>query len=284
MSFELIRNIIQNTEKSSTELIFELLIFLKEKINNLTTNIEFFSFMDSFLIILKNERKELSIFPVLFEKISFLIEQNKNNNLEDIKGNILKFISDVLDLNRITIENAIKFLINSQHIDRIITLSYSKLVFEVILKLDIKKIYICESRPLFEGLRLANELSSQTNAEIILITDALGPQIINYDIDCVLLGMDSWFSDNSIINKTGSFSLALTAKNNNIPVYVLGNSLKKVNYLSDEYNQINHNENDLKRSYNSIISKKIKILNNYFDIIPANLITKIIDENLTDLQ
>ena len=135
--------------------------------------------------------------------------------------------------------------------------------------------YILEARPLLEGRRTAEILS--TNFETHLITDsAMGKFIKN--VDFVLLGIDSIMRDGSIVNKIGSYPLACIAAANNKDVYAFGDSFKY--NLKSHFNQKIIIEN---KPIYEVYSKKIKrelfkVHNFYFDITPSKNIKEIISD------
>jgi len=86
------------------------------------------------------------------------------------------------------------------------------------------KIIVTESRPLCEGKRVAYELSAQ-GAEVTLITDAQ----VGYFMartDAVLTGADGVLPDGSVINKAGTYLVALAASDRNVPFFVVCDTWK----------------------------------------------------------
>ena len=135
--------------------------------------------------------------------------------------------------------------------------------------------YLLESRPLFEGRRTAEILSS--NFETHLITDSAMGKFIK-KIDIVLLGIDSVLRDGSIVNKIGSYPLACIAVANNKDVYAVGDSFKY--NLKSHYDQkiiIEHKP--IYEVYSKKIKKELfKVHNFYFDITPFNYFKEIISD------
>ncbi len=135
--------------------------------------------------------------------------------------------------------------------------------------------YILESRPLFEGRRTAEILSS--NFETHLITDSAMGKFIK-KVDIVLLGIDSILRDGSIVNKIGSYPLACIAAANNKDVYAVGDSFKY--NLKSHYNQkIIIETKPIYEVYSKKIKKELfKVHNFYFDITPSNYFKEIISD------
>jgi len=135
--------------------------------------------------------------------------------------------------------------------------------------------YVLEARPLLEGRRTAEILSS--NFETHLITDlAMGKFIKKVDI--VLLGIDSILRDGSIVNKIGSYPLACIAAANNKDVFAVGDSFKY--NLRSHYNQkIIVETKPIYEVYSKKIKKELfKVHNFYFDITPSKNIKEIISD------
>jgi translation initiation factor 2B subunit (eIF-2B alpha/beta/delta family) len=102
----------------------------------------------------------------------------------------------------------------------IMTHSLSSTVLNVFEKLQDSRIaaLVTESRPLNEGYILARRLSEWC-IPTQLITDAqMG--LFAAQADMALVGADSLLADGSLLNKTGSYLLALAAQDAKIPFCV----------------------------------------------------------------
>jgi len=103
---------------------------------------------------------------------------------------------------------------------RIVTLSYSAAVYAILSRLapDTQtRITVAESRPLCEGVRLAEKLAGE-GFTVEVVTDAmLG--IETAGASCVLVGADTVLPDGALINKAGTRLAALAAKLDNVPLY-----------------------------------------------------------------
>jgi len=184
---------------------------------------------------------------------------------------------------RLRIDNALTSSFHS-FLDRfegkklnVMLISYSTTIIKHLkenLKNDLT-FYVLESRPLLEGRRTAEILSS--NFETHLITDlAMGKFIKKVDI--VLLGIDSVLRDGSIVNKIGSYPLACIAAANNKDIYAIGDSFKY--NLKSHYNQkIVVETKPIYEVYSKKIKKELfKVHNFYFDITPSNYFKEIISD------
>lgn len=154
---------------------------------------------------------------------------------------------------------------------RIIILSRSSVVTAIInSRRDfVISVLISESSPKKEGIQTAKELAKQ-GIKVELVADAAIPGMIQRT-DLILLGADSIGKD-YIVNKTGTYPLALAADRKKAPVYVIAEPFKRLpkNLYPPEASQQPPSE-ICKTS-----SKYLKITNRYFEKVPVSLITKII--------
>ena len=108
----------------------------------------------------------------------------------------------------------------------VLTHSISSTVVEVMraMKEDGVTAVVTEARPLLEGLRMA-ELLTREGIPTTLITDA---QMGLYagKVDCVLVGADSVLADGTLINKAGTYLMALAAREAGLPFYVACETFK----------------------------------------------------------
>ena len=109
-----------------------------------------------------------------------------------------------------------------------ITLSRSVNVFECCVlaaqRGGLARVFVLESAPGFEGLRLAEDLrEAHVDAEPIPDGDAgprLGPASVS------LVGADTVFADGAVVNKVGTRSLAEVTRSAGRPMYVACESIK----------------------------------------------------------
>jgi len=164
--------------------------------------------------------------------------------------------------------NALTYLAKKKNI---LTISNSGTVFEILIRLNQTvrlNVFICESRPKYEGRILAKKLADK-KIKTQLITEA---QTAGYlgKCDCVLIGADSILKNGDVINKVGSLQLAVLSKYYGKPFYVVANNLKL-----GKNNKFFHTEESVKEIW-EVRTKRIRIENFYFERIPNSLISKII--------
>lgn len=136
-------------------------------------------------------------------------------------------------------------------------------------------VVVDETRPKEQGIKTAKELSKIKNINVILITDdaagiALSPSIPPND-DIVIVGADCLRKE-GVVNKIGTYILAIGAKENKIPFYVVSSTLKL-----DRRKKIIIEKRPPSEVYRKI--KGVEILNYAFDITPWKYITAIVTED-----
>jgi len=157
---------------------------------------------------------------------------------------------------------------------RPMTISYSGTVAAA-LKLAaarLERVFVCESRPLLEGRRLAAELAG-VGTLVTLITDA-APFSAMSEADSVLLGADAVLCNGDVLNKTGSAGLALAAAHFGRPVIVGADRLK----WEREPGTVRRNEFNPAEEVWDEPPSGVSVGNGYFDLIPADLLSEIIWE------
>ncbi|MBW2467628.1 MAG: translation initiation factor eIF-2B [Deltaproteobacteria bacterium] len=157
----------------------------------------------------------------------------------------------------------------------VFTHSYSSTILQTftLLAENEIKVIVSEARPLCEGYRLAEKLS-QMKIPTTLITDAQTGLFIA-EADIVLVGADTILPDFSVMNKAGTYLLALAAHDNNIPLYVCSEKYKQLQpgSITPELEAMDGAE------LNGPELPFVTIENIYFDITPAKFITGWINED-----
>lgn len=139
------------------------------------------------------------------------------------------------------------------------------------------KVYHTETRPLFQG-RITSRHLKIAGIPAVMVADGVAAWLVSdhsgddVKIDWVLLGADSISPDGSVINKIGSFAIALSAHDSGIPVYIASTLLK-----IDAHNESRIELRSEKELWPQAPSGT-KIVNYAFDRIPSKYITGIISE------
>lgn len=138
-------------------------------------------------------------------------------------------------------------------------------------------VYHTETRPLYQG-HITDERLRQAGINATMVVDSAAAYLVSkhsgdtVDISWVLLGADSIGRDGSVLNKVGSFGIALAAYDSKIPVYV-ATTLLKFDAL--------HESTIEQRAASEVWSgapKGTSIVNYAFDRMPAKFISGIVCE------
>lgn len=166
--------------------------------------------------------------------------------------------------------NSLPYLKNKRSI---LTISNSKTVFEILRRLgteNCKLLTVSESRPKFEGRKLAKKLGKE-KISVEVISEAMCARNME-KCDCVLIGADSILKNGNVVNKIGSLQLAILSKYFKKPFFVLTEKSKFS--LKNEFDQIEESRDEIWKN----APKGVTIKNIYFETIPASLISKIITD------
>jgi translation initiation factor 2B subunit (eIF-2B alpha/beta/delta family) len=157
---------------------------------------------------------------------------------------------------------------------KIITLSNSKTLLDVFLLLRKERedfeIIVSESRPQNEGA-IMGEMLSNNGIKTTLITEAmLGSAAKEADIG--IIGADKILRDNSVINKTGSLTLAIALRFYSKPLLVLADKTKKSDEIS--FTPELYPPEEIIKNKKSMM----QVTNYYFERVDATLITNILTD------
>lgn len=132
---------------------------------------------------------------------------------------------------------------------------------------------VTEARPGLEGRRQALHLD-QCGMPVWFITDAQIGHFVQF-ASVALVGADAVLRDGAVVNKAGTYLLAIAAQSHNVPFYVCCESFKQAPYTSAQFDleTVDPEELDAPRGRN------ITPYNVYFDITPADLIDAWIHED-----
>ena len=142
------------------------------------------------------------------------------------------------------------------------------------------KVICDETRPRGQGASLSVWEMQQENIPVKLIPDVASGYLMSQKIiDKVVIGADR-IAKGGVVNKIGSFMVALAAKNFNIPFYVAAplSTFDKEANIFDTI--IEERDGDEVRYYGNsrICPKGTEVINPAFDIVPSEFITGIITE------
>jgi ribose 1,5-bisphosphate isomerase len=128
-----------------------------------------------------------------------------------------------------------------------------------------------QSHPGEEGIGLATALA-QRGIGVVLVSEAACGLFVR-DADAVLIGADSVSAEAGVVNKVGTFPLALAAREAHVPVYVLCETLK---IAASEW-EPTFEEMEAEELLPTPVPG-VTVHNTYFDLTPHTLVTNIITE------
>lgn len=197
------------------------------------------------------------------------------NYLKKAADDFLMIMTDAADL---IISHGQRLIGNN---DDVLTHCHSWLVEQILIRARKNKkkfrVYNTETRPLFQGRITSKKLIEAGISTTMVADSSAGFLISNYSgrdlmMDKIIFGADAILNDGSVINKIGSFTIALAAHHEKKPVYIATTLLK------------HHPRSWIKieeRSPEELwpkAPKGLKIINFAFDIVPAKYIKGIICE------
>lgn len=146
----------------------------------------------------------------------------------------------------------------------------------------IKRVWVCETRPLLQGSRLTVWELTQDKIPVTLITDSMaGHTMREKNIDAVIAGADRIAANGDTANKIGTFTLAVLASHYKIPFYIAAPmSTVDTSLAAGDLIPIEERHPDEVRRImgNHITVPEVEVYSPAFDVTPNELITAIITE------
>ncbi|HKJ34536.1 MAG TPA: S-methyl-5-thioribose-1-phosphate isomerase [Balneolales bacterium] len=143
-------------------------------------------------------------------------------------------------------------------------------------------VWVDETRPLLQGARLTTWELNRAGIPMSLITDSTAGYLMKLKkVDAVIVGADRVVSNGDTANKIGTYSLAVLAKQHDIPLYVaLPISTIDPELSNGDDIPIEERDGDeiCKIGNNRIAPKDVATFNPAFDVTPHELITAFITE------
>jgi len=130
-------------------------------------------------------------------------------------------------------------------------------------------VYATETRPKEQGIKTARELCRK-GIHVFLIVDSAIEYFIKY-VDIVIVGSDAIRKD-GVVNKIGTYPLAVVAKEHKKPFYVVGDTLKL-----DKRKKLIIEMRRPEEIYKEYI-KDLKEKNPAFDVTPWKYIKRVVTE------
>ena len=270
----LLRELVEDNTSGATELIDKALEIIRIQLD-MTTD-QYRDIREEFIYLSKQIINTRPSMAPLINTIGYFIHDLEKINKQILGKRLNKFTLDRQKRNESLELFFHTFLKESKKSPlKIMLISYSSTIINLLLKnkeFNIE-IFVLESRPLLEGRKTAEILSEYFKTHIII--DAGMGKFID-QIDLILIGVDSILKNGSIINKIGTYPLAVLANAEKIDVYAVADSYKY--NLRSHFNQpIMIEAKTTTEIYNKEIKNEfLEIHNYYFDITESKYITGII--------
>jgi methylthioribose-1-phosphate isomerase len=144
------------------------------------------------------------------------------------------------------------------------------------------QVFADETRPFLQGARLTAWELQRDKIPVTLITDNMAGYFMQQGkIDCVVVGADRIAANGDVANKIGTYSVAVLAKENNIPFYVAAPiSTLDLSLPSGEHIPIEQRPSrEVTHIQQSAIAPEgVQVANPAFDVTPNRYVTAIITE------
>lgn len=144
------------------------------------------------------------------------------------------------------------------------------------------KVYADETRPRLQGARLTAWELQKHGMDVTVITDNMAGYLMKLGrINKVIVGADRIAANGDVANKIGTYSVAVLAKEHNLPFYVAAPT-STIDLNIENGSQIPIEERDHEEvttiEHAQITPDYVKIFNPAFDVTPSKLVTAIITE------
>jgi len=130
-------------------------------------------------------------------------------------------------------------------------------------------VYSTETEPKHQGIKTAKELAEKGIHVILIIDSAI--EFFIKDVDAVIVGCDA-FRKEGVVNKIGTYPMAVVAREHKKPFYVVGNTLKL-----DRRKKLVIEERSPHEVYHEHM-KTLDIRNPAFDVTPWKFIKRVVTE------
>ena len=144
------------------------------------------------------------------------------------------------------------------------------------------QVYADETRPFLQGARLTAWELMKDEIPVTVIADSMAGHIMRKgEIDCVIVGADRIAANGDVANKIGTYSVAVLAKENQIPFYVAA-PVSTIDLAIPDGSHIPIEERDpdeIRRIQGvAVTPEKVGVANPAFDVTPHRYVSAIITE------
>ncbi|MEO7142708.1 MAG: S-methyl-5-thioribose-1-phosphate isomerase [Bryobacteraceae bacterium] len=143
-------------------------------------------------------------------------------------------------------------------------------------------VFAGETRPFLQGARLTAWELQQDGIPTTIITDNMAGHFLHAGrIGCVVVGADRIAANGDVANKIGTYSLAVLAKENNVPFYVAA-PISTFDLTLDSGDRIPIEQRPSAEVTHvfgvAVAPENIDVQNPAFDVTPARYVTAIVTE------
>jgi len=143
-------------------------------------------------------------------------------------------------------------------------------------------VYVDETRPVLQGARLTAWELTQEKIPFTLISDNMaGFLMYQKKVDLIIVGADRIARNGDVVNKIGTYSLSVLARENKVPFYVTA-PISTIDISLKSGEEIPIEERDPKEVTqilgNQIAPVGVKVFNPAFDLTPHRYVEAIITE------
>jgi S-methyl-5-thioribose-1-phosphate isomerase len=142
-------------------------------------------------------------------------------------------------------------------------------------------VYVDETRPRLQGALTSWELENAGIEHRVIVDSAAGSLMRRKMVDLVMVGADRIARNGDFANKIGTYPLAVVAKENDVPFYVLAPASTFDPSLGNGDGMVveeRHESEVLEISGKRVYGKGAKALNPAFDVTPAKYVTAYVTE------
>ncbi len=144
-------------------------------------------------------------------------------------------------------------------------------------------VFADETRPFLQGSRLTAWELQQDHIPTVLICDNMAGYLMSKGaIDAVIVGADRIAANGDVANKIGTYTVAVLAREHNIPFYVAAPT-STIDLQIPDGSQIPIEERDAREvthiGEQQLAPAEIAVYNPAFDVTPARLVSAIITEH-----
>jgi len=225
---------------------------------------------ERFVTILKAVAQTQPGMAPMLNLVNYTLLAWEKGGIKEVKKTLAEVLHKDENKRKAISEQSLPLILQAE---RVVTLSFSSSVFDAI-KLSLKskktKVLVSQGIPLMGGVRIAKMLYD-LGAEVYLCTDALLPSLLQ-EGDIVLVGADA-VTPFGLINRCGSYPLALTARDRAVSFYSVTSTEKFLPKELLKYYTIEEKNPD-----EVLPNVPFFIINRYFDETPLELVTGFVTE------